>query len=116
MEKKYSEAIPQGDGSIAFICEEWDGVELINKYMVSSIPLNWAGLRLGLMNSQAFIRILSNQTDVNMVAYGALQTILSTESNEQHLLQMLQLTMGFTDSEKIEINKILSDNYFTVQL
>lgn len=84
--------------------------------LVYDIPLNWAGLRLGLMNSKAFNRILSNSADVNMVAYGALQTILSTESNEQHLLQMLQLTMSFTDLEKSEINKLLEDNYFTVRL
>lgn len=80
------------------------------------LQLNWAALRLGLMTSKAFVRILSNQSSVNMVAYGALQTILSTESNEQHLLQMLQLTMAFTDVEKLEINEILENNFFTVRL
>ena len=78
--------------------------------------LNWASLRLGLIGSSAFIRILSNPSQVNMVAYGALQTILSTEGGEAHLLQMLQLTMSYTDSEKSELNKILEDNYFTVRL
>lgn len=81
-----------------------------------SSELKWASLRLGLMNSKAFLRILSNPNDVNIVAYGALQTILSTESNEQHLLQMLQLTASFTDLEKSDINKILGDNYFTIRL
>jgi hypothetical protein len=76
---------------------------------------DWAKLRLALMTSQAF-NILSNPNLVNLVVYGALQTILSTESNEQHLLQMLQLTMSFTDIEKAEINSILEDNYFTVRL
>lgn len=77
---------------------------------------NWAGLRLALMTSQAFVRILSNPSEVNMVAYGALQTILSTESSEQHLLQMLQLTMAFTENEKEEINNIFEKNNFTITL
>lgn len=84
--------------------------------IVDEMPLNWAGLRLTLMTSQAFIRILSNSANVNMIAYGALQTILSTESNEQHLLQMLQLTMNFAQEEKDEINLLLENNFFTIRL
>lgn len=113
--KTYTQ-ITQGDTSKAWICEEFENEELINRTMVYSLPLDWASLRLGLMTSKAFVRILSNPDQVNMVAYGALQTILSTESNEQHLLKMLQLTMSFTELEKTEINKILADNYFTIIL
>lgn len=81
-----------------------------------SIEMNWAGLRLSLMQSTAFNRILQNPEIVNHVSYGALQTILSTESNEQHLLQMLQLTMSYTDAEKSEINTIFESNNFTIRL
>jgi len=115
MDKKYTYK-KQGDGRDSWTCEETKNGVLINKYMIFECPYNWAGLRLSLMTSKAFIRILSNPNDVNMVAYWALQTILSTESNEHHLLQMLQLTMQFTDSEKEEINSILESNYFTVRL
>jgi len=113
--KTYTQ-ITQGDTSKAWICEEFENEELINRTMVYSLPLDWASLRLGLMTSKAFVRILSNPDQVNMVAYGALQTILSTESNEQHLLQMLQSTMSFTQEEKNEINSLLENNFFTVRL
>lgn len=115
MEKQYTHKV-QGNGSDSWRCEELEGNILVNCYMVYELPKDWAKLRLALMTSQAFIRILSNPNVVNMVAYGALQTILSTESNEQHLLQMLQLTMNFTDQEKLEINTILENNYFTIRL
>lgn len=113
--KTYTQ-ITQGDTSKAWICEEFENEELINRTMVYSLPLDWASLRLGLMTSKAFVRILSNPDQVNMVAYGALQTILSTESNEQHLLQILQLTMSFTQEEKNEINSLLENNFFSVRL
>lgn len=115
MEKKYTYK-KQGDGRDSWRCDEIENGVVVNSYMVYELPLNWAGLRLALMTSQAFVRILSNPSAVNMVAYGALQTILSTESNEQHLLQMLQLTMSFTDQEKLEINAIFESNNFTIRL
>lgn len=115
MEKVYTYK-KQGDGRDSWRCDEIENGILVTSYMVYELPKDWAKLRLALMTSQAFVRILSNPSVVNMVAYGALQTILSTESNEQHLLQMLQLTMNFTDQEKLEINTILENNYFTIRL
>lgn len=115
MEKVYTYK-KQGYNTDSWRCDEVENGIIINSYMVFERPYNWAALRLGLMTSKAFIRILSNQSSVNMVAYGALQTILSTESNEQHLLQMLQLTMNFTQEEKNEINSLLENNFFTVRL
>lgn len=115
MEKVYTYK-KQGDERDSWRCDEIENGIIVNSYMVFERPYNWAALRLGLMTSKAFIRILSNQTDVNMVAYGALQTILSTESNEQHLLQMLKLTMAYTDAEKSEINDIFEKNNFTIRL
>lgn len=106
----------QGDNTDSWRCDEVENGIIINTYMIFERPYNWAALRLGLMNSKAFVRILSSQSNVNMVAYGALQTILSTESSEQHLLQMLQLTMSFTDAEKNEINTIFESNNFTIRL
>lgn len=115
MEKVYTYK-KQGDNTDSWRCDEIENGVVVNSYMVYELPLKWDLLRLGLMNSQAFLRILTSPDQVNMVAYGALQTILSTESNEQHLLQMLKLTVSFTDLEKSEINKILSDSYFTIRL
>lgn len=115
MEKVYTYK-KQGDERDSWRCDEIENGVVVNSYMVYELPLKWDLLRLGLMKSQAFLRILSNPDQVNMVAYGALQTILSTESNEQHLLQMLQLTMNFTQEEKNEINSLLENNFFTVRL
>ena len=78
--------------------------------------LNWDGIRTGLITSKAFIRAIQNPNVVNQVAYGALQSVLSTEGSEANLKAMLEYTMAYSEDEKAEINKLLSDNYFTIQL
>ena len=115
MEKKYT-YLKQGDGSDAWICEEIENGELFNRYMVYELPLNWYNLRARLITSKAFIRAIQNPSLVNQVAYGALQSVLSTEGSESNLKNMLEYTMTYTAEEKVEINKLLSDNYFTIQL
>lgn len=106
----------QGDGKDSWIIRTFEGEELIDIDVVYERPYQWGNLRLGLMGSNAFLRILSNPSQVNMVAYGALQTVLSTEGSEQHLLQMISLTMPFTQDEKDEINAIFESNNFTIKL
>jgi uncharacterized Fe-S radical SAM superfamily protein PflX len=116
MEKRYSEKMVQGDGTIGWICEELDNGKMVERYMVYEPPLNWDGLRSGLIASKAFVRAIQNPNVVNQVAYGALQSVLSTEGSEANLKAMLQYTMAYSEEEKSEINKLLSDNYFTIQL
>lgn len=106
----------QGNGSDSWTVKEYKGDELVNSYITFEKPLNWEGLRSGLIISKAFIRVIQNPSVVNQVAYGALQSVLSTEGSEANLKAMLQYTMAYTEDEKSEINKLLSDNYFTIQL
>ncbi len=115
MEKVYTYK-KQGDGRDSWTCEEIENGQVINKYMVFELPINWGELRAGLITSKAFVRAIQNPEIINGVVYGALQTVLSTEGGEDHLKAMLLHTMEYTVEEKAEINKILSDNYFSIQL
>lgn len=115
MEKKYTYKL-QGDGRDSWTCEVIDNGKVIDKYMVFELPLGWDGLRSGLITLKAFVRAIQNPSVVNQVAYGALQSVLSTEGSEADLKAMLQYTMTYSEDEKAEINKLLSDNYFTIQL
>jgi hypothetical protein len=83
---------------------------------IDGVELNWNGLRAGLITSKAFVRAIQNPNIVNQVAYGALQSVLSTDGSEDNLKSMLEYTMTYTIEEKAELNKLLSDNYFTIQL
>ena len=38
MEKRYSEKIVQGDGTDGWICEEYQGNEMVDRYMVYEDP------------------------------------------------------------------------------
>lgn len=106
----------QGDNNDSWIIEDFDNDELIDKIVVYERPYQWVSLRLGLMGSKAFKRIVDDPSLSNHVAYGALQTILSTEGDEQHLLFMLNKVMTFTEEEKDEINQIFEDSFFTIKL
>ena len=101
----------QEDGTILWEVTHEDG----SKTLETDIK-NWNQLRLSLFGSKAFQRALANPNTVNGVAYGALQTILSTEGNVDYLLFALQNTMQYYEVEKIELNKILTDNNFTIQI
>lgn len=115
MEKTYTYK-KQGNGTDSWVCTEMDGGEIIDVYMVYEKPLIWPDLRSALFTCAAFKRLILHPELANNIAYGALQTILSTEGKEGDLLQMLQLTMTYTDSEKEEINQILETNNFTIRL
>lgn len=115
MIKKYT-YFEQEDATPSWICQEIENDIVVNEYTVFESPLNWEGLRSGLINSKAFIRAINFPGSVNIVAYGALQSILSTQGNELNLKAMLEHTMAYSTEEKEEINKLLSDNYFTIRL
>lgn len=106
----------QGNGLDSWTVKEYQGDELVNSYITFVKPLDWSGLCSGLIASKAFVRAIQNPSVVNQVAYGALQSVLSTEGSEADLKAMLQYTMTYSEDEKAEINKLLSDNYFTIQL
>lgn len=103
----------QGDGSDSWLVEE--NGEKIMVYDISE-TFDWKNLRKSLFISTPFQRALQNPQLVNNVAYGALQTILSTEGNDLYLKAMLSNLMTFTIEEKAELNKILADNNFTISL
>lgn len=111
----------QGNGSdswrIDYLKEsgEIDSSEMVYEKPIELLPI-WNQLRELLFISTAFQRALQNPQIVNNVTYGALQTIISTEGNELYLKAMLSNIMTFTIEEKAELNKILSDNNFTIQL
>lgn len=115
MEKRYTYK-EQGDGRDSWVCDEIENGRVVNKYMVDKIPVNWDGLRSGLIASKAFARAIQNPEIINGVAYGALQTVLSTEGSEANLRLTLSGAMEYTDEEKAEINRLLTSNYFTIQL
>lgn len=104
------------------LCNEFEyiyyqGDEPVNNNIQAVVnDANWVGLQSGLIMSKAFIRAIQNPSIVNQVAHGALQSVLSTEGSEADLKAMLQYTMTYSEDEKAEINKLLSDNYFTIQL
>lgn len=106
----------QASGVDSWCVKVYNGDELVESYITFSRPLGWGGLRAGLITSKAFIRAIQNPNIVNQVAYGALQSVLSTEGSEENLKQMLDYTMEYSIEEKAEINKILSDNFFSISL
>ena len=77
---------------------------------------DWRILRDSLFNSAAFQRAVSTPNILNATIYGALQTILSTEGDLQYLTFCLQDTMVYLANEKSEINQILSDSNFDIQI
>ena len=115
MIKKYT-YLQQENGSPSWICQEIENNIVINEYIVFESPLNWNGLLSGLITSKAFKRALEFPGSINIVAYGALQSILSTKGNELNLKAMLEYTMAYSTEEKEEINRLLSENYFTITL
>lgn len=84
-------------------------------------PPNWRGLVIGLRESQSFMSVLIGQTSVNQIAYSTLMKVLTDGENgystESFLLQMLQVTCSsFSQTQKDEINQILINNQFSIQL
>ena len=98
-----------------------------NMVLVSSVPYdmvvppNWTQLKNALYNSVLFADIAEERISINQFGYSTfLKTITDGEagnSDEKTLLKMFGLLkIDFTDEQKSQINKMLSDNYFEIQL
>lgn len=108
----------QGDGRDSWKCTDTVTGEV---YMVYERPLNWRGLTEGLYASNIFMLVLMGQVSVSSIAYSTLIKMLTDgeagNCSQEKLLSILQVLSGsFSQEQKDEINTILTNNLFTIQL
>ena len=109
MEKEYIKI-----GTSLWRCDEKENGITVNSYEVTQLPKNWKQLKSDLFHSALFEKAIQQ---ANSNAYSTLLTVIADETDEQALLQLINmLGLSFSIEEKTTLNKILTDNNFTIQI
>jgi hypothetical protein len=107
----------QGDGRDSWIVKVYDdNNELVDTYM--TYERNWRGLTESLYGSQLFYKAM---TSANPNAYSTILKVLSDGENgnstqNTFLSVFNMLGVNWSEEEKTQLNTVLSDNLFTIQI